>query len=82
MTAGTNRTLGFIWRNLQVESPQMKTTVYKALVQPLMEYAPTVWDPDTQKEIHQLGKVHREDLPDMCTGTGQAPQRCYRMVFT
>ncbi len=57
MTSKANRTLGFLRRNLQVESPQLKTTAYKALVRPLMEYAPTVWDPHTQKEKQQLEKV-------------------------
>ncbi len=54
MAAKANRMLGFIRRNLQVESPQMKTAAYKAVVRPPMEYAPMVWDPHTQREIHQL----------------------------
>ncbi len=57
MTAKANRTFGFLRLNLQVESPQLKTIAYKALIRPLMEYAPTVWDPHTQKEKQQLEKV-------------------------
>ncbi len=42
-----------------VESPQLKTTACKALVRPLMDYAPTVWDPHNQKE-KKLEKVQRK----------------------
>ncbi len=59
MTSQANWTLGFLRDNLQVESPQLKTTAYKALVRPLIEYPPTVWDPHTQKEKQQLEKVLR-----------------------
>ncbi len=50
MTSKANRTLGFLQRNLQVDSPQLKTTAYKALVRPLMEYAPTVGSPHSKGE--------------------------------
>ncbi len=59
MTSKANWTLGFLRDNLQVESPQLKTTAYKAPVGPIMEYAPTVWDPHTQKVKQQLEKVQR-----------------------
>ncbi len=32
-------------RNLQVSSRRLKTTAYQTLVRPLVEYAPSVWDP-------------------------------------
>ncbi len=59
ISASANRSLGFIKRNLRINSTQLKTTAYKALVCPLLEYAPTVWDPHTQKGIKQVEKVQR-----------------------
>ena len=40
-------------------SPELKTTAYKALIRPLVEYGATVWDPSTNKCIHQLEMVQR-----------------------
>ncbi len=62
MTSKANRTLGFLRCNLQLESPHLKTTAYKALDRPLKEYAPTVWDPHTQKEKQQIEKVQRRSV--------------------
>ncbi len=44
-TSKTNRTLGFLRRNLQVNNQQLKSQSYKTLVTPTVEYASTVWDP-------------------------------------
>ncbi len=54
-----SRSLGFLRRNLRIDSPELKTTAYNALVRPLVEYAPTVWDPYTQKNKHRLEMVQR-----------------------
>ena len=54
-----NKTLGFVRRNLKINSPAIKAQAYKALVRPQMEYAATVWDPYTQKNKHQLEMVQR-----------------------
>ena len=35
----------FLRRNLQVNSPKIKTLAYFGLVRPLLQYAATVWDP-------------------------------------
>ncbi len=59
ITNKASRTLGFLRRNLQINSPKLKTTAYKALVRPMVEYAPTVWDPYTQKGVKQVEKVQR-----------------------
>ena len=59
ITAKASRTLGFLRRNLQINSPRLKETAYKALVRPTLEYAPTIWDPYTQKGTKQLEKVQR-----------------------
>ena len=54
-----NNTLAFLRRNLRINSPDLKAKAYKALVRPLVEYGTTVWDPSTNKCIHQLEMVQR-----------------------
>ena len=43
-TAKANHTLGFLKRNLQVNSPSLKAKAYKGLVCPKVEYCSSVWD--------------------------------------
>ncbi len=59
VTTKANRTLGFLKRNLQVKSEPLKTTAYKSLVRPLVEYAPSVWDPHTEGCTKQIEMVQR-----------------------
>ena len=59
ITNKANRTLGFLRRNLQVNNQQLKSQAYKTLVRPTVEYASTVWDPYTKKNINQLERVQR-----------------------
>lgn len=47
ITKKGNQTLGFLRRNLQINSPTLKAVAYKSLVRPTVEYASTVWDPYT-----------------------------------
>ena len=54
-----NRTLGFLRRNLKQAPIKTKTMAYKSLVRPLLEYASSVWDPSTQKDIARLEMVQR-----------------------
>ena len=54
-----NRTLGFLRRNLSVNSQHLKTQAYTSLVRPLVEYASPVWDPYTKETIDQVEKVQR-----------------------
>ena len=44
-----NKSLGFVRRNLRINSPIIKVQAYKSLVRPQVEYCMTVWDPYTQK---------------------------------
>ena len=46
-----NQTLGFIKRNIQVHNKDLKSTAYKTLVRPQLEYASTVWSPHTDQDI-------------------------------
>ena len=54
-----NNTLAFLRRNLRVNSTQLKTTAYQALVRPILEYGSTVWDPYTVGCINQVEMVQR-----------------------
>jgi hypothetical protein len=59
ITNKSNRTLGFIKRNLQVGSQHIKEVAYQTLVRPSLEYCCTVWDPHQQNHINQLEMVQR-----------------------
>ena len=39
-----NQTLGFLKRNLKINSPTIKEKAYKSIVRPKLEYCNTVWD--------------------------------------
>ena len=43
--------------NLNIGSTTTKQNAYNSLVRPIVEYASTVWDPYTQKDIHTLEMV-------------------------
>ena len=57
--AKANRTLGFLRINLNIGSVSIKQQAYFTLVRPLVEYASTVWDPHTQRNIQKLEMVQR-----------------------
>ena len=59
ITAKANRTLGFLRRNLQVRNQRLKTTAYKSLVRPQVEYASSVWDPHTATDTKRVEMVQR-----------------------
>ena len=59
ITMKANNTLSFLRRNVQVNCPRIKTAAYQTLVRPLLEYAPTVWDPHTQANIKKMEMVQR-----------------------
>ena len=55
----TNHTLSFLKRNLQINDTKLKTTAYQTLVRPQLEYASSVWDPYTKKNIDRFEMVQR-----------------------
>lgn len=61
-TAKSNRTLGFLKRNLRVKSPALKSKAYTTLLRPQLEYCCSIWDPRKGIEnngSHNLEKIQR-----------------------
>ena len=54
-----NNTLGFLRRNIKIHSESLKSSVYKVLVRPQLEYCSTVWCPFTDSNISKLEVVQR-----------------------
>jgi hypothetical protein len=61
-----NKTLGFLRRNLKISSRTVKERAYKSFVRPVLEYASSVWDPHTQKNIDKLEAVQRRAARFVC----------------
>ena len=59
INAKASRSLSFLKRNLQINAINIKETAYKAIVRPLVEYAPCVWDPSTKTNIDKLEMIQR-----------------------
>jgi hypothetical protein len=59
-TKKVHRTLGFLWRNLWQCPSSTKESCYNTLVQPITEFAATVWDPHTQCNIKKVESVQRK----------------------
>ena len=59
ITKKASKILGFVRRNIKIGNKKAKENAYKALVRPLLEYAATVWDPYTTKEIEALEKIQQ-----------------------
>ena len=66
ITNKANSILGLLRRNLRIPSQTIKTHAYQSLVRPHLEYASTVWDPHTQKNIHKLDMVQRRAARYTC----------------
>ena len=54
-----NQTLGFLKRNIRVHNRDLKSTAFKTLVRPQLEYASTVWSPYTDQDINKLESVQQ-----------------------
>ena len=51
VTKKANNTRAFLQRNINRCPEAIKTICYQAFVRPIVEYASTVWDPSTEKNI-------------------------------
>ena len=54
-----NQTVGFLKRNAWIHKRDLKSTTYKTLVRPQLEYASSVWYPHTDQDIDKLESVQR-----------------------
>ena len=59
ITRTTNKTLGFVKRNVVNKNKDIKTMEYNSLVRPQVEYASVVWSPYTKDNIIKFEKVQR-----------------------
>jgi mitochondrial fission protein ELM1 len=50
---------GYLKRNLQISSPEVKSRAYQALVGPKHEYRSSIWGPYTQDDINKQEKFKR-----------------------
>ena len=57
-----NQTLWFLKRNMKVHNKDLKSTAYTTLVRPQLEYASTVWSPQTATDITTLEAVQRRSV--------------------
>ena len=55
--ATSNRTLGFLRRNLYADPQEVKEAAYKELVRLVLEYSGSVWDPSGAGLQNELEKV-------------------------
>ena len=51
--------LGYVRRNLRVNSKSAREKAYKMLVRPKVEYSASVWDPHTKDQISSIEKIQR-----------------------
>ena len=59
ITNKANSIIGLLRRNLRIPSQTIKTHAYQSLLRPHLEYASTVWEPHTKKNIHKLDMIQR-----------------------
>ena len=59
ITSKANQSLGFLKRNLKINSTHIKSHAYKALVRPKLEYGSVIWDPHNKQQINMIEKVQR-----------------------
>ena len=59
VAAKGNSTLGFIRRNLLINSEAVKSKTYKQLVRPVLEYSSTAWDSASDTAASLLEAVQR-----------------------
>ena len=58
-TKKANSVLGFIRRNIKTNTMNIKTTAFKALVRPHLEYCCSTWSPYTDKDKKKIEMVQR-----------------------
>ena len=59
ITSNTNRTLGFVRRNIKTKMSKARQTAYNTLVRPQFEYTLVMWYPHTEVSTSQIEQVQR-----------------------
>ena len=54
-----NRTLGMVKHTFSYMDKEMFLSLYKALIRPLLEYCPQIWNPFLKRDINALESVQR-----------------------
>ena len=54
ITSTANRTLDFVKRNVRTKNKEIKTLAYYSLVRPQVEFASSVWSPNTKDKIEMV----------------------------
>ena len=60
MTKKANNTRAFLQRNINRSPDAIKTLSHQTFIRPIVEYASTVWDPSTKKNIKSVENVQRQ----------------------
>ncbi|XP_072021558.1 uncharacterized protein [Amphiura filiformis] len=66
VTAGANKILGLLKRNLRCCDEKTKATAYKTLVRPKLVYCSSIWDPHKHTHIETVEKVQRRAARFVC----------------
>ena len=74
--AKASRTLGFLRRNLKDCSKQVRSTTYKSMVRPTMEYSSSSWDPYKTEDVDYLDKVLPHAACYACNNYTERTQGC------
>ena len=59
ITTKANRTLDFVKRNVKTRNKAIKVLAYKTVVRPQVEYASSVWTPNTKQNINKIEMTQR-----------------------
>ena len=59
ITTKATQVNAFLYRNLQQCPTSVKSTCYKSMVRPIVEYASSVWDPHTSLNIQKVESIQR-----------------------
>ena len=62
-----NSIMGLVKRNLYAAPKPTKILAFQSIVRPTLEYAASIWDPSTQKNITKLEKVQRSAARFVCS---------------
>ena len=59
ITKKANQTLGFLKRNINVHNQDLRSTAYKPLMRPQLEYTSSVWSPHSDQDINKIESAQR-----------------------